>query len=85
MKLLLDENLSRRLIPFLQHDYPGSAQVALVGLEAATDQNTQKRMNSSSSRGMRTLKSYHWYGGSPPNNLAQNKKPIPVVNTKRAA
>jgi predicted nuclease of predicted toxin-antitoxin system len=26
MKLLLDENLSRRLVPFLQHDFPGSAQ-----------------------------------------------------------
>ena len=38
MKLLLDENLSRRLVPFLQHDYPGSTQVALVGLETATDQ-----------------------------------------------
>ena len=24
MKLLLDENLSRRLVPFLQHDSPGS-------------------------------------------------------------
>ncbi len=24
MKLLLDENLSRRLVPFLQHDFPGS-------------------------------------------------------------
>lgn len=35
MKLLLDENLSRRLIPFLQHDYPGSSQVVLLGLEAA--------------------------------------------------
>ncbi len=22
MKLLLDENLSRRLVPFLQHDFP---------------------------------------------------------------
>ena|ERR1700690_62091 len=38
MKLLLDENLSRRLIPFLQHHYPESTQVALVGLETATDQ-----------------------------------------------
>ena len=27
MKLLLDENLSRRLVPFLQHDYSGSNQV----------------------------------------------------------
>jgi len=26
MKLLLDENLLRRLVPFLQHDFPGSAQ-----------------------------------------------------------
>ena len=38
MKLLLDENLSRRLVPFLQHDYPGSSQVVLLGLESASDQ-----------------------------------------------
>ena len=37
MKLLLDENLSRRLVPFLQQDYPGSSQVVLLGLESATD------------------------------------------------
>ena len=37
MKLLLDENLSRRLVPFLQNDYPGSTQVALLGLEQADD------------------------------------------------
>lgn len=37
MKLLLDENLSRRLVPFLQHDYPGTTQVALIGLESASD------------------------------------------------
>lgn len=37
MKLLLDENLSRRLIPFLQTAYPGSTQVVLDGLERASD------------------------------------------------
>lgn len=37
MKLLLDENLSRRLVPFLQAAYPGSTQVALEGLERASD------------------------------------------------
>lgn len=37
MKLLLDENLSRRLVPFLQHDYPDSTQVSLIGLEKASD------------------------------------------------
>lgn len=37
MKLLLDENLSRRIVPLLQADYPGSSQVALLQLEAATD------------------------------------------------
>lgn len=37
MKLLLDENLSRRLVPFLQERYPGSSQVVLVGLERAGD------------------------------------------------
>jgi len=37
MKLLLDENLSRRLVPFLLHDYPDSSQVVLLGMESATD------------------------------------------------
>jgi predicted nuclease of predicted toxin-antitoxin system len=37
MKLLLDENLSRRLVPFLQHDYPGSNQIALLGMASASD------------------------------------------------
>lgn len=39
MKLLLDENLSRRLVPFLQGAYPGTTQVALVGLERADDRS----------------------------------------------
>jgi predicted nuclease of predicted toxin-antitoxin system len=38
MKLLLDENLSRRIIPLLDEHYPGSTQVALIGLERAVDQ-----------------------------------------------
>ncbi|WP_408597071.1 DUF5615 family PIN-like protein [Limnohabitans sp.] len=37
MKLLLDENLSRRLVPFLQHDFPGTSQVTLLGLESASN------------------------------------------------
>ena len=37
MKLLLDENLSRRLLPALQARFPGSSQLALLGLERATD------------------------------------------------
>ncbi len=37
MKLLLDENLSRRIVPFLQTVFPGSTQIALLGLEAASD------------------------------------------------
>jgi predicted nuclease of predicted toxin-antitoxin system len=37
MKLLLDENLSRRLVPFLQHMYPYTSQVVLLGLESASD------------------------------------------------
>lgn len=37
MKLLLDENLSRRLVPFLQADFPDSTQVALIGLERASE------------------------------------------------
>jgi len=37
MKLLLDENLSRRLVPFLITDYPDSTQVALLGMERTDD------------------------------------------------
>ena len=37
MKLLLDENLSRRIVPLLEPYFPGSTQVALVGLERASD------------------------------------------------
>jgi predicted nuclease of predicted toxin-antitoxin system len=38
MKLLLDENLSRRIIPFVEAHFPGSTQVALIGVERATDE-----------------------------------------------
>ena len=37
MKLLLDENLSRRLVPFLQHAYPVSDQVVLLGMQSVSD------------------------------------------------
>lgn len=37
MKLLLDQNLSRKLVPVLQDVYPGSSHVFLLGLHKATD------------------------------------------------
>jgi predicted nuclease of predicted toxin-antitoxin system len=37
MKLLLDENLSRRIVPFLQNAYPESMHVALLNLQGASD------------------------------------------------
>ncbi len=37
MKLLLDENLSRRLVSQLQSAFPGTSQVVEVGLAAADD------------------------------------------------
>lgn len=43
MKLLLDENLSRRLVPFLQHDYPESSHVVLLGMESATDKEVWQK------------------------------------------
>lgn len=43
MKLLLDENLSRRLVPFLQHDFPDSSQVVLLGMESASDREVWSR------------------------------------------
>ena len=39
MKLLLDENLSRRLLPFLLPHFPESSQIALLGLEGSTDRD----------------------------------------------
>lgn len=37
MKLLLDQNLSRRLLPALEPHFPGSSQTALLALETASD------------------------------------------------
>ena len=37
MKLLLDQNISRRLVTPLQEDFPDTSQVALLGLGEATD------------------------------------------------
>ena len=37
MKLLLDENLSHRIITDLEQSYPNSSQVSLLNLSEATD------------------------------------------------
>ncbi|MET0377415.1 MAG: DUF5615 family PIN-like protein [Spongiibacteraceae bacterium] len=37
MKLLLDENLSRRIVPALQDRFPGSSQITLLNLEKSND------------------------------------------------
>ena len=37
MKLLLDENLSRRVAALLDASFPGTTHVVLVGLERADD------------------------------------------------
>jgi len=37
VKLLLDQNLSRRLLPALGLLFPGSSQVQLLGMEPAAD------------------------------------------------
>jgi hypothetical protein len=37
MKRLLDENLSRRIVPCLQDAFPGSSPVVMEGLERADD------------------------------------------------
>lgn len=39
MKLLLDQNLSHRLIKSLNDVYPESSQVSLLGMSAETDKN----------------------------------------------
>ncbi len=43
MKLLLDENLSKRLVPFLQHDFVGSTQVVLLGMQSASDKDVWQK------------------------------------------
>jgi predicted nuclease of predicted toxin-antitoxin system len=51
MKLLLDENLSRKLTPLIDDLFPGSLHVSATGLQAATDQaigNTLGKTASSS-------------------------------------
>jgi hypothetical protein len=42
MMLLLDDNLSRRIVPFIQDHYPLSTQVALVRLEQADDKTIRQ-------------------------------------------
>lgn len=37
MKLLLDQNLSRKLVPHLESTYPGSSHVFLLGLAKTDD------------------------------------------------
>ena len=37
MKLLLDQNLSWRLLQEINASFPGSAQIRLLGMETATD------------------------------------------------
>lgn len=37
MKLLLDENLSRRIIPLIEKSFPESTQIIYAGLESAND------------------------------------------------
>ncbi|MFZ1385891.1 MAG: DUF5615 family PIN-like protein [Thiolinea sp.] len=37
MKLLLDENLSRRIIASIEPSYKGSTQIALLGMDGASD------------------------------------------------
>jgi len=37
VKLLLDENLSRRIIPFIVPSFPGSSQISLLNMESFTD------------------------------------------------
>ncbi len=43
MKLLFDENLSPRLVPALEPEYPGSAHVRALGLRGATDEAIWER------------------------------------------
>lgn len=43
VKLLFDENLSPRLVQFLEQEYPGSSHVRTLGLLGATDRAIWER------------------------------------------
>jgi predicted nuclease of predicted toxin-antitoxin system len=47
VKLLLDQNLSRRLLPALEPYFPGSSHTALCGLERASDLDVWRAAKSS--------------------------------------
>lgn len=42
MKLLLDQNLSRKLVPLLETSYPGSSHVVYLGLDTADDATVRR-------------------------------------------
>ena len=42
MRLWLDENLSRRIVPFIQDIYRGSTQVTLLGLAQENDKTIRQ-------------------------------------------
>jgi predicted nuclease of predicted toxin-antitoxin system len=48
VKLLFDQNLSRRLVGMLSIDYPESSHVTEVGLDTATTSATYTRPSSMS-------------------------------------
>ena len=43
MKLLLDQDLSRFILPFLEADYPDSTQLASIELGGTSDSKTSRR------------------------------------------
>ena len=69
MKLLLDENLSFRLIELLARDFPDSRHVDTVGLHSQSDAtiaNSPATMTSSLFRRTMTFVSSRCFRGAPP-------------------
>lgn len=54
MKLLLDENLSRKLGTRLAKLYPGSSHVTEVGLQAASDREIWEYVSEDGTRRLKT-------------------------------
>ena len=72
MKLLLDENLSQRIVPLLQTAYPGSSQVTLLQLETATDRAIWEYAKSHNFVIVIRDSDFHEFGtlyGAPPNTI----------------
>lgn len=89
MKLLLDENLSRSLVPFLQQVFPDSSQFVRLALESANDTQVWQAATDKCfvivTRDADFEELSLVWGQSPPSHLAENPKSDACCNAENLA